>query len=290
MTEPILAAGAVLWRRKAAVEIAVVHRPRYKDWTLPKGKVDKGETLFAAAVREVAEETGFRCALGRPLGQVSYKVGGVPKTVDYFAARVVDGEFTANDEVDKLRWLSVPEAAERLTYDHDRAVLAGFAETGPETATVLLVRHGHAGRRDKWPGPDDERPLSKTGKTEAKALARLIPLFAPDRVYSAPNTRCVQTVRRVAEQLGVDVRMEPSLLESAEQTKALDCLWEIVGEGGTAVVCSQGGVIPDLVTGLAKDSSVDVGEVHSRKGSVWVLSFAEDQMIGALYIRQVVDA
>lgn len=285
MTEPILAAGAVLWRREAAVEIAVVHRPRYKDWTLPKGKVDKGETLFAAAVREVVEETGFRCALGRPLGQVSYKVDGVPKTVDYFAARVVDGEFTVNDEVDKLRWLTLPEAAERLTYDHDRAVLAGFAAQGPETATVLLVRHGHAGRRDKWPGPDDERPLSKTGKGEAKALARLIPLFAPDRVYSAPKARCVQTVRRVADQLGVDVRLEPILLESADPTKALDRLREIVGEGGTAVVCSQGGLIPDLVSGLAEDSSVDVGEVRSRKGSVWVLSFAEDQMIGALYVR-----
>ncbi|MBC6448836.1 NUDIX hydrolase [Actinokineospora xionganensis] len=286
MTNPILAAGAVLWRRSAEVEIAVVHRPRYRDWTLPKGKLDEGESLYAAAVREVAEETGFRCALGRSLGHVSYAVDGVPKTVDYFAARVVDGEFTANDEVDRLRWLTLPAAAERLTYDHDRSVLAGFAETGPETATVLLVRHGHAGRRDRWPGPDDERPLSKTGRGEAKALAHLIPLFAPDRVHSAPKARCVQTVRRVAEQLNVDVRLEATLLESADRTDAVDRLREIVGDGGTAVVCSQGGVIPDLVSDLAKDSSVDVGEVRSRKGSLWLLSFAGDTMIGALYIRQ----
>ncbi|MGH3862289.1 NUDIX hydrolase [Actinokineospora sp.] len=283
---PILAAGAVLWRRAAEVEIAVVHRPRYRDWTLPKGKLDEGESRYAAAVREVAEETGFRCALGRSLGQVSYAVGGVPKTVDYFAARVIDGEFTVNDEVDELRWLTPSAAAEQLTYDHDRAVLATFAANGPETATVLLVRHGHAGRRDKWHGVDDERPLSKTGRREAKTLGRLIPLFAPDRMYSAPKARCVQTVARVAEQLGVDVRLEPALLESADQAKALDRLREIVGEGGAAVVCSQGRVIPGLVSGLAKDSSVDAGEIRSRKGSVWLLSFAEDQMIGARYITQ----
>jgi 8-oxo-dGTP pyrophosphatase MutT (NUDIX family) len=286
VTKPILAAGAVLWRPAASVEIAVVHRPRYGDWTLPKGKADEGESLYATAVREVAEETGFRCALGRSLGQVAYPVGGVPKTVDYFAARVVDGEFTVNDEVDKLEWLTPTAAADRLTYDHDRAVVATFREHGPETATVLLVRHGHAGRRDEWTGPDDERPLSKTGWVEAKALAELIPLFGPDRVHSAPKARCVQTVRRVAEQLRMDVRMEPTLVESAPLDGAMGRLHEIVGEGGTAVVCSQGGVIPDLVRALAEDSSVDVGEVRSRKGSLWVLSFAGDRMIGALYVRQ----
>ncbi|SDI84480.1 8-oxo-dGTP diphosphatase [Actinokineospora alba] len=284
--KPILAAGAVLWRRAAEVEIAVVHRPRYGDWTLPKGKLDDGESRYAAAVREVAEETGFRCALGRSLGLVSYAVDGVPKSVDYFAARVVDGEFTVNDEVDKLEWLTPTAAAARLTYDHDRAVLATFCEHGPETTTLLLVRHGHAGRKDKWPGPDDERPLSKTGRVEAKALAKLIPLFGPDRVHSAPKTRCVQTVQRVAERLRVEVRMEPRLVESAPLDKAMGRLQEIVSESGTAVVCSQGGVIPDLVRGLAEDSSVDVGEAHSRKGSMWVLSFVGERMVGALYIRQ----
>lgn len=284
--KPILAAGAVLWRRAAQVEIAVVHRPRYGDWTLPKGKLDGGESLYAAAVREVAEETGFHCALGRSLGHVSYAVDGVPKTVDYFAARVIDGEFTVNDEVDKLEWLTPEAAATRLTYDHDRAVVATFCEYGPETATLLLVRHGHAGRKDKWPGPDDDRPLSKTGRVEAKALAKLIPLFGPDRVHSAPKARCVQTVQRVAERLRVDVRMEPILVESAPLDKAMGRLHEIVGEGGTAVVCSQGGLIPDLVRGLAEDSSLDVGDARSRKGSLWLLSFAGDRLIGAEYIRQ----
>ena len=126
----IFAAGAVLWRPAADdaphdAQVALVHRPRYDDWSFPKGKLDAGETAVVAAVREIEEETGFRSALGSSLGKVVYPVPGHRKLkrVDYWAARCLDGQFAPNDEVDELRWMTPDEAVERLSYDHDRELV-----------------------------------------------------------------------------------------------------------------------------------------------------------------------
>jgi 8-oxo-dGTP diphosphatase len=287
MAEVISAAGAVLWRQARSIEIAVVHRPRYDDWALPKGKLDKGESIYAAAVREVAEETGFRAVLGRHVGQVAYQVAGVDKTVDYFAARAVAGEFAPNDEVDILRWVAPSQASAMLTYDHDRSVLDTFVEWPGDTTTVLFVRHAHAGNKSEWNGPDDERPLSDVGLAQVSALTRLLPLFGPDRVHATPKTRCVRTVAPLADLLGVPVELEPRLSESSHRgypSCAVRRLLEIAEAGGTPVVCSQGGVIPDVVATLVEKSGVDLGEIRSRKGSVWLLTFAGAEVIATHYI------
>jgi 8-oxo-dGTP pyrophosphatase MutT (NUDIX family) len=122
----IEAAGGAIWRRTSTggVEILLVHRPRYDDWTLPKGKLEAGETAAAAALREVFEETGLRCSPGLELPSVRYvDHDGRPKQVRYWAMQVVDGAFEPNDEVDEVRWLGIDEAVDELTYRHDRAVL-----------------------------------------------------------------------------------------------------------------------------------------------------------------------
>lgn len=123
--EPIRAAGAVLWRRgPAGIEVAVVHRPRYNDWSLPKGKLAEGETEAEAALREVAEETGYRGRLGPGLGQVAYETANGPKTVRYWALEATEGAFTPNGEVDQLRWVPRDEAAHLLTYQRDAEVVS----------------------------------------------------------------------------------------------------------------------------------------------------------------------
>ncbi|MDQ4069519.1 MAG: NUDIX hydrolase [Actinomycetota bacterium] len=122
----VRAAGGVVWRRSAGrdLEVLLVHRPKYDDWTVPKGKLDPGEDHAEAAVREVEEETGLRCALGPELGSTSYRDRrGRPKSVRYWAMTPVAGEFTATDEVDEIRWLPVDEAKAVLTYERDRPVL-----------------------------------------------------------------------------------------------------------------------------------------------------------------------
>ncbi|WP_103350309.1 NUDIX hydrolase [Amycolatopsis sp. CA-128772] len=288
MTQEVRAAGAVLWRvTGGATEVALVHRPRYDDWSLPKGKLDPGETIAEAAVREVREETGFTAVLGRYLTRTAYPVpsrngtGTVPKTVDYFAAEAVSGEFVPNDEVDELRWLTPTQAEKALTRPEDVRVLRSFGELPVGLTTVLLVRHAKAGKRDDWTGDDDLRPLSEAGQRQAAALRRVLTLFAPDRVLSAPRLRCVQTVHGVAEDVGTEVRHEPLLSEEGywpDPVLAAARMLALAGDGGTPVVCSQGGVIPDLVSTLADRDGVKIpaaraGVVPSKKGSFWVLSF-----------------
>ncbi|OLR91595.1 NUDIX hydrolase [Actinokineospora bangkokensis] len=284
MAAHIRAAGAVLWRRaRGGPEVAVVHRPRYDDWSLPKGKLDKGETTIAAAAREVAEETGSGCALAGHLGRVEYAVAGVDKVVDYFSARATTGSFEVNDEVDELRWLPPAAAAGLLTYPHDRGVLDRFTALGQDVVTLLLVRHAHAGKKELWDGPDAQRPLSETGKRQTRALTRLLPLFHPSAVHAVPKVRCEATVAPLAGLLGLPVAAEPALAEGAPLRRAVARVRELARAGSAPVVCGQGGVIPDLLAELADGTGVAVDR-RCRKGSVWVLSFTRSaRLVGAHY-------
>lgn len=272
----VRAAGAVLWRPSGSgYEVAVVHRPRYDDWSLPKGKLDGGESEPVAAVREVAEETGSACVLGPFLARVSYSVLGERKVVDYFGARSTGGSFTPNDEVDELRWLPVAEARGLLSYGRDADVLDAFAALRPGVTTVLLVRHAKAGSRDGWVGDDDLRPLTPNGESQAESLCAQLRLFGPDRVFSAPRLRCVQTVRAIAAEQDVDISHEPLLSEDgyrASPREALARLAEIVDGGGTPLICSQGGVIPHLVADLAERDGVRLDDVPAKKASTWLLT------------------
>ncbi len=284
----IAAAGAVVWRPAAGgVELVLVHRPRYDDWSLPKGKLEGAEPVRGAAVREVWEETGLRVALGRSLGRVRYRVGRHGKKVDYFAARALGGGFEPSSEVDQMRWCTPEAAAELLTYADDRRVLTEFGALPAELITVLFVRHAKAGRRDQWDGPDDQRPLSRTGERQVPAVRATAEWYGADRVYSAPLVRCVRTVQPVADDLGTKVVEEPLLaeLEYAGHEEATKLrLWEIVAEGGTPVMCSQGGVIPDLVSRVADAAGLPLRRVEAKKGSVWALFFAAGHLVAADYL------
>jgi 8-oxo-dGTP diphosphatase len=277
----VRAAGTVLWRRGGshAVEVAVVHRPRHTDWSLPKGKCEPGETAAACAVRETWEETGFRPVLVRPLGETAYQVTGPVaggKVVTYFAGRADEATFQANSEVDVLRWLRPDKAATLLTYQGDRDVLDRFTALPTDTRTVLLVRHAKAGRKSEWPGPDQQRPLSPAGREQAAALRKLLPLFAPARVHAADRTRCVATVAGLARDLGVPVVIEPMLTEDAYKNDPVAATHrlEIIARGpGVPVICGQGGAIPGMIRHLADKSGLALGNVPCKKGSIWVLSF-----------------
>lgn len=283
---PLTAAGAVLWRAGAAGrrEIALVHRPRYDDWSFPKGKVHAGETSQYAAVREVAEETGFSCVLSQLLTRANYRVhtqSGEPqaKLVDYFCARARSGFFSPNAEVDELLWLSPEHARQRLSYPEDAHTLDLFEGLPADTTTLLLVRHAKAGKRSEWFGADHLRPLSTAGQRQSAALRSILPLFGPERVYSAPRLRCEQTVAPVAEDLGLTIGTEPLLSEEGYWPNPLagvDRLLNIAAGTGPAVVSSQGGVIPDLVARLSHAGGFSLGEAPSRKASVWTLTFRRD--------------
>ncbi|WP_024806537.1 bifunctional NUDIX hydrolase/histidine phosphatase family protein [Nocardia sp. BMG51109] len=285
----IFAAGAVLWRRATgggAIEVALVHRPKYNDWSLPKGKIDPGETPMVTAVREVAEETGLDCHLGRYLGYVTYPVTGHRKLkrVDYWSATVTGGEFAPNAEVNQLRWHPVDSVMDELSYPMDRSMVRNFLRLPPDTSTLLLVRHGKAGRRSRFKGPDDERPLESAGRDQARILAPSLLAFGATEVYSAPPLRCVQTVDPLAESLGVPIGRESLLSETgyaAAPDAALDRVRELASTPVTRVICSQGKVIPPLLQQWAEIDGVTLPPARNRKGSVWALSVAGGRLLAA---------
>ncbi len=276
----LIAAGAVVWQRSPSgeVEVALIHRPRYDDWSLPKGKPHAGETLPVTAVREVAEETGHTVILGPRLGDTRYPVSAGTKVAHYWVARPTGGSFRPGNEVDELRWLPVPKALELLSHQHDRTLLAGLDAWTAVTTAVLLLRHAEAGEREDWDGDGDLRPLTTAGNRQAEALRALLPLFGACRVYSAPPLRCRQSVDGLAADLGVPIITEPRLSDDGYGTDpaaAHTRLLEIAHEpGGPAVVCSQGGVIPDLVRNLTDSNGLKLPDFPSRKGSYWGLFFA----------------
>ena len=283
----VQAAGAVLWRpdsESGEPEIAVIHRQRYDDWSLPKGKIDPGETEPVAAVREIYEETGQLSHLGRRLCRVTYPIPIGTKVVDYWAARGVGGEFSPSREVDQLLWLPLAEAMQRLTYPHDRKVTAQFADRPVDTRTVLIVRHATAGRKARYQGDDTQRPLDRTGRAQAKSLVPQLMAFGASALFAADRARCVQTIEPLARKLDLPIAVEPTLTEeayAADPEAARQRLTEIVGLGGTPAICSQGRVIPYLIDWWCERDGVTPDKSRNRKGSTWVLSLSGNRLIAA---------
>jgi 8-oxo-(d)GTP phosphatase len=290
----IWAAGAVLWRcASESVEVAVIHRPRYDDWSLPKGKMDPGETGPVTAARELLEETGHRVRLGRRLQNVSYPIDQGVKRVRYWAAHSLGGEFTPGREVDELIWLPISDAVKKVSYPHDRKVLRRFAKFPADTQTVLVVRHGTAGSKSRFSGDDKMRPLDKKGRAQAEALVGQLSVFGPTDVYAADRLRCHQTMEPLAEELGVVISNEPTLTEEAYAANAKGArrrVLEIADLPGTPVICTQGKVIPDLIAWWCERDGIRPDKSRNRKGSTWVLSLADGQLIAADHIGSALAA
>ncbi|WNM40673.1 NUDIX hydrolase [Micromonospora halotolerans] len=282
----IRAAGGVVWRpATGGVEICLVHRPRYGDWSLPKGKLDAGEHPLRAAVREVAEETDVRAVPQVRLPTVRYRSEGRPKAVDYWSMRAAaQGGFQPDTEVDEVAWFPVDEAARRVSYPHDAEVIAAFAALPPVTATVLLVRHAHAGKRGTWTGPDTGRPLDDEGWAQARALAPLVALVRPARLVSASARRCVQTLDPAAALLDLPVEVVGDLDEPRPGQQPDECalaaaarLTALAQDGEPVAVCSQGKVIPGALEGLTGRSD----DYTTPKGGGWLLAFTGDRLLAA---------
>lgn len=282
----IRAAGGVAWRPAGGdVQVCLVHRPRYGDWSLPKGKLEPGEHPLLAAVREVAEESDIRAAPQVRLPTVRYRSEGRPKVVDYWSMRAVgDGGFQPGTEVDEVCWLPVDDAIRLVSYPHDAEVLGAFAALPPVTGMVALVRHGHADKRATWSGPDTARPLDATGWAQARALAALVTLIRPVRLLSASPRRCVQTLDPLAALLDLPIEVvhdvdepQPEQHPDEPALAATACLTRLADAGEPAAVCSQGKVIPGVLkrlTGRADDFT-------TPKGGGWLLAFAAGWLLAA---------
>jgi 8-oxo-dGTP pyrophosphatase MutT (NUDIX family)/phosphohistidine phosphatase SixA len=239
VTDAVRAAGGLVWRRRPETQVLLVHRPRYGDWTFPKGKADPGETDEECALREVEEETGVRCALEAEVRATSYHdAKGHPKRVRWWRMHALDAEgpFDPSDEVDAIRWCSRAEAAGLLTYDRDIALL--------DTLAVVLVRHARAGKRDEWDGDDRLRPLDERGVAQARALVAPLRALGVGSIVSSPFARCVQTVEPLAAALRLSVAESGALAEGAPRADAFE-LAAAAGPG--TVLCTHSDIVEELL-------------------------------------------
>jgi 8-oxo-(d)GTP phosphatase len=285
----IRAAGAVLWRPSSrGRQVALIHRPKYDDWSFPKGKLELGEHRLLAAVREVSEETGVHAILGRPLPTSHYDRGGRPKRVDYWAGHpAADSQppFQANHEVDALAWLPVPAARERLSYSHDAAILDNFAAGPADTVPLTFLRHASAGTRDDWAGDDLHRPLDAEGAADSELLRRLLSCFGPARVISSAAERCVATVRPYAAATGAKVEIEPAFTigrADAEPAEAAARVADIVHAGQPAVICAHRENLPPMLTAAcAVLGAQPPADLPLGKAGFWVLHTADGRLAAA---------
>lgn len=256
---PILAAGALVWREKRGkLQVLLVHRPKYADWSIPKGKLEAGESFVAAAIREVEEETGYRIRLDRPLPTVDYRTNGRPKTVRYWVARVraQAGPGPKNPkEIDKVEWVEASRALGILTRKSDRELLTRLLDLAKEgeldTTPVIVQRHAAAQSRAKWrKGDERTRPLRRKGRKQAAALPPLLAAYAPKTVVTSPWRRCLETIEPFAHEGGIDIVEKPELTEHAHEkrpARAAAVMERAIAEAARTVVCTHRPVLPTII-------------------------------------------
>jgi 8-oxo-(d)GTP phosphatase len=279
---PVLAAGAVCWKIiNGKVKVLLVHRTQHKDVSLPKGKLDPGETLPQCAVREIAEETGLSIALGAPLGKVEYTMpNGRLKIVHYWQAEVeqlaiANSTFVSNDEIEALEWVSLKRARSILSYQHDVELVDRFADRlehgRARTFAIIAIRHGKAAPASDWEGPDAERPLIPRGREQAQSIAAGIAAYRPTKLITSTATRCVETIEPIERLTGAPVKQTDAISQDAYEN-GRDAVAKVVrkriGHQRTVALCSHGPVLPDLIGQIAELTGTTIDTDLRRAASL----------------------
>ena len=272
----VRAAGAVVTRRRG--EVLLVHRPKYDDWSFPKGKLDRGEHVVTAAVREVAEETGLDIRLGPALSSQRYKQSnGRWKTVEYWTGRALGSDdvsgYRPNDEIDAVEWVDWKDAQQRLTYSYDRDTLAEAKPLRRKTRALVVLRHGKARSRGSWREDDRLRPLVRLGELQAERLVPVLAAFDVTAVHTSSSVRCVQTVRPYVDTTGWPAKLYDELSEEdATADGVVDVVDALLDAGESTVLCTHRPVLPTVFDALGvPEVKLEPGSmlvVHHRKGKV----------------------
>lgn len=288
MTTAIYAAGAVCWRIvDGKMMVLVIHRTVHGDVTIPKGKVDPGESLPQTAVREILEETGLAVSLGVPVGVANYPLGnGREKIVHYWAAEVTEeairrSTFVPNGEVAALEWVTIKRARSYLSYPTDVEILEHFAalvDAGvTSTFAIIALRHGKAMAPSAWAGPDATRPLTARGVQQAASIVPTLAAWSPRRIISSTATRCVTTATPLAVALGQEIRRSDLVSQDAWEDGTSD-VRAVVGKRvrarKTALICSHGPVLPDILREIALATGTTQGSYLSDAAALETGAFS----------------
>jgi 8-oxo-(d)GTP phosphatase len=283
----VKAGGGVLHRlgNGGKREFLLVHRPSYDDWSLPKGKLDRGEGFLDGALREVTEETGYRTNRPIEIGSVGYETSaGNRKVVRWWLMDTIGGRFKPNAEVDEITWLARGKAKKRLQYKNDRNVLdrANSLADDPTSSTIYLVRHARAVVRTQWKDKDRKRPLDTRGRKQAIDLAVALQANPVTQVLTSDSQRCLQSAKPLVNAIRVPARTDRRLSIGSSPADMLKLFRELKGE--TAVIITHGEVIGPLIDSLSSDGVELDGPMKSKKGSVWVLEARKGKIRSARYV------
>lgn len=287
----IRAAGALLWRENSdlALEVALIHRPQYDDWSLPKGKVEMGETALQCAYREVFEETGIRATFTRQLETIDYEESGEVKRVKYWAAHCAlnNIEFAPNEEVDQMKWLSASQALEQATHDSDKSIIETFMSQEQHTDTLIILRHAKSLERGDWDEEDSLRTLDETGFDQAQLLIKHLAPFAIDELYTSDYTRCVQSVTPLAHARGLSITTVPSLNEESfelDPEKAITFANALKQDEKNILICSHNPVIPSMLRGILSTKLKNKDLIKLEPGDAWIVHRVRGEIVGLDYL------
>jgi 8-oxo-dGTP pyrophosphatase MutT (NUDIX family)/phosphohistidine phosphatase SixA len=287
----IRAAGALLWRDNSdlLIEVALIHRPRYDDWSLPKGKLEMGETALQCAYREVHEETGIRATFTRHLGAVEYEESGQEKRVKYWAAHCAlnNSEFVPNEEVDQMKWLPASQALEQATHDSDKSIIEKFMSEEQHTDTLIILRHTKSLERGDWDEADSLRTLDEIGFDQAQLLIKHLAPFAIDELYTSDYTRCVQTVTPLAHARGLSITAVPSLNEESfelDPEKAISFANALKQDEKNILICSHNPVIPSMLRGILNTKLKNKDLIKLEPGDAWIVHRVRGEIVGLDYL------
>lgn len=287
----IRAAGALLWRENSdlALEVALIHRPQYDDWSLPKGKVEMGETALQCAYREVFEETGIRATFTRQLETIDYEESGEVKRVKYWAAHCAlnNIEFAPNEEVDQMKWLSASQALEQATHDSDKSIIETFMSQEQHTDTLIILRHAKSLERGDWDEEDSLRTLDETGFDQAQLLIKHLAPFAIDELYTSDYTRCVQSVTPLAHTRGLSITTVPSLNEESfelDPGKAITFANALKQDEKNILICSHNPVIPSMLRGILSTKLKNKDLIKLEPGDAWIVHRVRGEIVGLDYL------
>ncbi|MET3173652.1 UNVERIFIED_ORG: 8-oxo-dGTP pyrophosphatase MutT (NUDIX family)/phosphohistidine phosphatase SixA [Arthrobacter sp. UYCu721] len=257
----VVAAGALPWRINSdGLEVLLIHRPRYDDWSWPKGKIDAGETIPECAAREVQEEIGLAAPLGIPLPPIHYHVPSGLKVVHYWAVHVNGARLVPDGkEVDRVVWCAPETAAGLLSNPSDVVPLqhlqAAHNRGELNTWPLIVVRHAKAKPRSSWSKAEGERPLAATGIRQAQAVGRLLQAWKPPRVVTSPWQRCVSTVAPYLRATGAKVKLVDALTEhkhARTPKKTAATIEALLEKARPVAVCTHRPALPTVLGQLGK--------------------------------------
>ncbi len=286
MNPTVIAAGAVVWRYdgEGNVHVLLIHRPRYDDWSIPKGKLDEGEQLIACAYREVIEETHLKVSFGPFITETEYYVADGLKRVSYWAAHAYDSNdnFVANAEADEGRWLTIEEAIELATRESDKEVLSVFFKSPFDSQALIMLRHGKALAREEWLGGDEDRPLDQRGSLQAKRMISIYQAFNIEKVITSDAIRCYDTVEPLTKALDLKLKVEKDISEQSwkrDKELAIEFAKEIIKDERTILVCSHNPVLPRMLEKLTKKIDFDYPDNKLQPGEAWIIHHKKKEVL-----------